>query len=289
MSAFMTKTLKTFGLMAAAATLVVSAPALASGGAAHPHAPKEGFSFEGPFGTFDQGQLQRGYKVFREVCSNCHAATLLSFRNLGQKGGPFYDEKYKNPNDNPYVKQIASEFEVPDIDTDTGDAITRPATTSDHFPKKFANEYAARASNGGALPPDLSVITKARHGGARYVYSLLTGYHTPPKGLHVAEGQHYNPYMAGALATQWSGDPHHVPVGGVLAMAPPLKDDLVTFDDGTKATTHQMAADVATFLEWAGDPHATLRKKTGVAVLIYLLLFAGLTYAAYRKVWGNKH
>lgn len=289
MSAFMTKSLKALGLAAIAAALTLSAPALAAGGAKHPHAPKEGFSFEGPFGTFDQGQLQRGYKVFREVCSNCHSATLLSFRNLGQKGGPFYDEKYKNPNDNPYVKQIASEFEVPDVDTDTGDAITRPATPSDHFPKKFANSYAAAASNGGAIPPDLSIITKARHGGASYVYSLLTGYHNPPKGLHVAEGQHYNPYMAGSLATQWSGDPHKVPEGGVLAMAPPLRDDLVTYDDGTKATTHQMAADVAAFLEWSGDPHATLRKKTGVAVLIYLLLFAGITYAAYRKLWHGKH
>ncbi|WP_343685269.1 cytochrome c1 [Asticcacaulis sp.] len=289
MSANMTKGLKALGLAAIAATLALSAPAFAAGGAKHPHAPKEGFSFEGPFGTFDQGQLQRGYKVFREVCSNCHAATLLSFRNLGQKDGPFYDEKYKNPNDNPIVKQIASEFEVPDIDTETGDTITRPATPSDHFPKKFANSYAAAASNGGAIPPDLSVITKARHGGARYVYSLLTGYVAPPKGLEVKEGQHYNPFMAGSLATQWSGDPHKVPVGGVLAMAPPLKDDLVTYDDGTKATTHQMAADVAAFLEWAGDPHATLRKKTGVGVLIYLLLFAGVTYAAYRKLWHGKH
>lgn len=289
MSAIMTKGLKALGLAAIAATLALSAPAFAAGGAKHPHAPKEGFSFEGPFGTFDQGQLQRGYKVFREVCSNCHSATLMSFRNLGQKGGPFYDEKYKNPNDNPVVKQIASEFEVPDVDTDTGDAITRPATPSDHFPAKFANSYAAAASNGGAIPPDLSVITKARHGGARYVYSLLTGYVGTPRGLTVNEGQHYNPYMAGDLHSAWKGDPKHVPPGGVLAMAPPLKDDLVTYDDGTKATTHQMAADVAAFLEWAGDPHATLRKKTGVGVLIYLLLFAGVTYAAYRKLWHGKH
>jgi len=293
MSDFIMKSLKkqdwkALGL-AVVAVLALSGPAMASGGAKHPHAPSEGFSFEGPFGTFDQGQLQRGYKVFREVCSNCHSATLLSFRNLAQKDGPFYDPKYKNPNDNPYVKQIASEFEVPDVDTDTGDVITRPGTPSDHFPAKFANVYAAAASNGGAIPPDLSVITKARHGGARYVYSLLTGFQEPPKGLHVAEGQHYNPYMAGSLATQWSGDPHHVPEGGVLAMAPPLRDGLVTYDDGKTASTHQMAADVAAFLEWAGDPHATLRKKTGVAVIIYLLLFAGITYAAYRKLWHGKH
>jgi len=289
----MTKSLKIQGLkafgLAVAAIVALSGTAMAAGGAKHPHAPSEGFSFEGPFGTFDQGQLQRGYKVFREVCSNCHSATLLSFRNLAQKDGPFYDPKYKNPNDNPYVKQIASEFEVPDIDTDTGDAITRPGTPSDHFPAKFANTYAAAASNGGAIPPDLSVITKARHGGARYIYSLLTGFENPPKGLHVADGQHYNPYMAGSLATQWSGDPHQVPEGGVLAMAPPLHDGLVTYDDGKAATVHQMAADVAAFLEWAGDPHATLRKKTGVAVIIYLLLFAGITYAAYRKLWHGKH
>jgi ubiquinol-cytochrome c reductase cytochrome c1 subunit len=169
------------GRPGAAAALCLSAPALAAGGAAHPH--NIDYSFEGPFGKFDQAQLQRGYKVYREVCSGCHSMTLISFRNLGQKGGPFFDPEYKNPNDNPYVKQIASEFEVPDIDGETGDTIARKATSADRFPQPFANEAQARAGNGGAMPPDLSVITKARHGGAEYIAALLgDGYVDPPRG-----------------------------------------------------------------------------------------------------------
>jgi ubiquinol-cytochrome c reductase cytochrome c1 subunit len=213
----------------------------------------------------------------------------MSFRNLGQKGGPFYDPKYKNPNDNPIVKQIASEFEVTDIDPDTGDDIQRKATTSDRFPSPFRNEEAAKASNSGAVPPDLSVITKAREGGANYVASLLAGYQDAPADLNIGDTQHYNPYVHGSLATQWQGDPHKVPKGGVLAMPPPLVADKVTYDDGTKATLKQEAADVAAFLEWAGDPHATERKQMGFAVIAFLLLMAGLTYAAYRQVWRGKH
>ncbi|MDC7674573.1 cytochrome c1 [Asticcacaulis machinosus] len=281
--------LKTVGALIAATVMASAVPALAAGGAQHAHEPKEGFSFTGPFGTYDQAQLQRGYKVYREVCAACHSMNLLSFRNLGEKDGPFYDPKFKNPNDNPVVKQIASEFEVADIDSETGDAITRKATTSDRFPAPFPNTAAAAASNGGAVPPDLSVITKARHGGASYVYSLLTGYKAPPAGLKIAEGQHYNPYFPGDLTSAWSGDHKHVPAGGVLAMAPPLSAGQVTFDDGRESTLSHQAADVAAFLEWAGEPKATLRKKTGVAVLAYLLLFFGLTYASYRMVWRGKH
>ncbi|CAL4868086.1 Cytochrome b/c1 [Asticcacaulis sp. MM231] len=288
MSAFMTKTLKIVAGLTVAFTLTVGTQALAnSGGAKEPE--DHGFSFEGPFGTFDQAQLQRGYKVYREVCSACHGMHLMSFRNLGQKGGPFYDPKYKNPNDNPIVKQIASEFEVTDIDPDTGDDIQRKATTSDRFPSPFRNEEAAKASNSGAVPPDLSVITKARAGGANYVASLLAGYQDAPSGLKIGDTQHYNPYMPGSLATQWTGDLHHVPQGGVLAMPPPLADDKVTYDDGTKATLKQEAADVAAFLEWASDPHATERKQMGFAVIAFLLVLAGLTYAAYRQVWRGKH
>jgi ubiquinol-cytochrome c reductase cytochrome c1 subunit len=275
-------------VMAASLTLGAGS-ALAAGGALHAHEPKEGFSSSGVLGTYDQAQLQRGYKVYREVCAACHSMKLISFRNLGEKDGPFYDPKYKNPNENPVVKQIASEFEVPTIDSETGDVITRKATTSDAFPSPFANPEAAAASNGGAVPPDLSVITKARHGGASYVYSLLTGYKAPPAGLKIAEGQHYNPYFPGDLSSAWSGDHKHVPAGGVLAMAPPLSAGQVTFDDGRESTLSNQAADVAAFLEWAGEPKAVLRKKTGVAVLAYLLLFFGLTYASYRMVWRGKH
>lgn len=283
----MTKTLK-MASVALAACAIMTAPVLASGGGGmEPENPY--FTFEGPFGKFDQGQLQRGYKVYREVCAACHSMKLLSYRNLGEKGAPFYDEKYKNPNDNPYVKQIASEFEVADIDGETGDTITRKATPSDRFNSPYANSAAAAASNGGAVPPDLSVITKARPGGARYIYSFLIGFKEPPKGLSVAPGQYYNPYVNGNLATQWSGDHHHVPKGGLVAMPPQLTDGRVTFDDGTASTIDQQAQDVAAFLEWAADPHATQRKQTGVATLLYLLLLSFLTYVAYQKVWKDKH
>jgi ubiquinol-cytochrome c reductase cytochrome c1 subunit len=244
------------------------------------------WSFEGPLGKFDQAQLQRGYKVYREVCSACHSMNLMYFRNLGQKGGPFYDEAYKNPNDNPYVKSLAKDIQVNDIDGETGDTIQRAATPADKFPAPFPNEAAARASNGGALPPDLSVIVKAREGGAHYVYSLLTGYLNPPAGLKVGTGQHYNAYMAGDLSSSWSGK-GEPPKGGFIAMPPPLAPDKVTFDDGTKATVEQEAKDVAAFLAWASEPKQTERKQFGLGAMIYLLIFTVLLYFSYRRVWRD--
>ena len=176
---------KLSAIAAAAGLLVVGAagPALASGGALK--AKEVHWSFEGPFGKFDQAQLQRGYKVYREVCSACHAMKLVAFRNLGDKGGPFYNEKYPNSNDNPWVKAIAKDYEVADIDGETGDAIKRPATSADHFPAPFANEAAARASNGGALPPDMSLLAKAREEGPNHIYSIVTGYKDAPAGLRI--------------------------------------------------------------------------------------------------------
>lgn len=245
------------------------------------------WSFEGPFGRFDQQQLQRGYKVYHDVCSSCHSMKLMSYRNLGQKGGPFYDPKYPNPNDNPYVKTIVKDYTVADIDNDTGDAIKRPATTADAFASPFPNEYAARASNGGALPPDLSLIAKAREDGPRYIYSLLTGYKPAPAGLKVTPGKYYNPYFPGDLTAFWSGDPKSVPKGGFIGMPLQLTADRVTYDDGTKATPEQEAKDVVAFLAWAAEPHADERKQLGFAVMIYLFVFAGLLYASYRKLWKN--
>lgn len=281
--------LRKLSVIAAVAGLMASfaaAPAVAAG---HPLEPEKiHWSFNGPFGKFDQAQLQRGYKVYREVCSSCHSMKLVSFRNLGDKGGPFYNEKYPNSNDNPWVKAIAKEFEVADIDSETGDAIKRPATSADRFPSPFPNEAAARASNGGAFPPDMSLLAKARHGGADYIHAIVTGYKNPPAGLKVGPGQHYNPYMAGDLAAYWSGDHAHVPPGGFIAMAPPLTEGGVTFDDGTKATVDQQARDVSAFLTWAAEPKMEERKQTGFAVMIYLILFAGLLYASYRKVWKNE-
>ncbi len=263
--------------------VVTAAPALAAGGAKHPRSG--GFSFEGPFGTFDQGQLQRGYKVYREVCASCHGMNLMHFRNLGDPTGPFYDSHYPNPNDNPIVKALAAEIQVADIDSETGEAIRRDATTADRFPNPYPNATAAAAANGGAAPPDLSVMGKARHDGANYIYSLLTGYRAAPAGLQIREGQHYNPYMAGDMAPFWTGDPDHVPPGGFIAMPNPLQNGQVTYDDGTEATVDQMSKDVAAFIAWSSDPHATARKQTGLGVMIFLILFAGLTYASYRRIW----
>ncbi len=245
------------------------------------------WSFEGPFGKFDQAQLQRGYKVYREVCSACHSMNLMYFRNLGQKGGPFYDPKYPNPNDNPYVKSLAKDIQVKDIDGDTGDVIQRPAGSADKFPNPFANEAAAAASNGGKAPPDLSVMAKAREGGPAYIYSLLTGFEEPPKGLTALPGKYYNPYFPGDVSGSWTGAKGAVPKGGFIGMTPPLSAGKVTFDDGKPSTVDQEAKDVVAFLAWAAEPKMEDRKQFGLGALIYLLIFSGLLYASYKKIWRN--
>lgn len=250
---------------------LIALPALAESNKEEPRKP--GFSFEGPMGKFDQQQLQRGLKVYREVCHNCHSMNLVSFQALGEKGGPLYDKKYPKAAENPSVKAFAKGFDIEDIDTETGDKIKRPGIPADHIPAPFANEAAAKASNGGALPPDMSLLAKAREDGPDYIYSILTGYgRTPPADLKINAGQNYNPYMP----------------GGIIAMPQPLKDGSVDFSDGTKATLDQEAKDVAAFLYWAAEPKQDQRKQMGLAVMIYLLLLAGLAYAAYRQVWRNE-
>ncbi|RYG10434.1 MAG: cytochrome c1, partial [Caulobacteraceae bacterium] len=241
------------GLMSAAA------PAMAAGVAAHPRSG--GFSFEGPFGTYDQGQLQRGYKVYHEVCAACHSMNLMHYRNLGDRHGPFWNPKYPNPNDNPVVKALAAENQAPDIDSETGEAIQRDATPADKFRSPYPNATAAAAGNGGAAPPDLSVMAKARHDGANYIYSLLSGYKAAPAGLTIREGQHYNPYMAGDLTPFWTGDHHDVPPGGFIAMPPPLQNGQVTYDDGSPQTVDQYAKDVAAFIAWTSEPKMVERKQ----------------------------
>lgn len=285
---FLDKTMtmkKTLGVLAAAIGLSLAAgPALASGGAHH--LKDGGFAFEGPFGTFDQGQLQRGYKVYREVCASCHSMNLMHFRNLADQGGPFYDPHQASPAENRFVKALAKEAQIPDIDTETGEPIQRDGVPADRFPSPYPNATAAAAANGGAAPPDLSVMAKARHGGANYIYSLLTGYHAAPAGLQIRPGQNYNAYMSGDLTPFWSGDPKHVPAGGFIAMPPPLRQaGQVTYDDGTTASVDQMAKDVAAFIAWTSDPHQIERKRSGVGVMIFLLLFAGVTYLSYRRIW----
>jgi ubiquinol-cytochrome c reductase cytochrome c1 subunit len=230
------------------------------------------WSFEGPFGKFDQAQLQRGYKVYHDVCSTCHSMNLMTFGDMAAVGAPFYSPKYPNPNDNPVVKSLAKDFMVNTIDDETGDTVQRPATTSDHFKAPFPNEAAARAANGGALPPDMSLLAKAREGGSRYIYSLVTGYENAPAGVTLAPGKYYNPYFPG----------NHL-----IGMPPPLRDGAVSYDDGVAATKDQEAKDVAAFLAWASEPHQQERKQMGFSVMIYLLIFAGLLYASYKRIWRN--
>ncbi len=254
----------------AAALVLVAGPAFAASEAKKP--ADIAFSYEGPFGAYDQAQLQRGYKVYREVCAACHSMNMLSFRNLADRGGPFYDPKYKNANDNPYAKAIAAEAQIDDLDSETGDPIKRAGTPADRFPAPYPNAIAAKAGNGGALPPDLSLMAKARSGGPEYIAALLAGYKDAPAGTAVPPGLNYNPYFP----------------GGLIAMAAPLAPDKVTFDDGTKSTVKQQATDVAAFLMWAAEPKLEERKQMGAGVLVFLVLFSGLLYASYRRVWRNE-
>lgn len=229
--------------------------------------PKDvSFQHEGPFGTYDSQQLQRGFQVYKEVCAACHGLDLVAFRNLQDIG---YNEAE--------VKAIADQWmiEVPSINPDTGEAATRKAIPADHFPSPYANEVAARAANNNALPPDLSLITKARHDGPAYVYSLLTGYQNPPANLPAenqpGQGLYYNPYFANLN----------------IAMPPPITaDGQVTYADGTNPTVDQMAKDVSAFLMWTAEPKLENRHRTGIAVLIFLLIATALAYMAYRNVWG---
>jgi ubiquinol-cytochrome c reductase cytochrome c1 subunit len=270
---------------AALGLALMAGPALAATTEAEPRDVH--WSFEGPFGKFDKAQVQRGYKVYREVCSACHSMDLLYFRTLGQKGGPFYEEKFPNPNDNPIVKSLAKDAQVKDIDQDTGDPIQRPGTSADKFPAPFPNEAAARASNGGAAPPDLSVMAKAREGGPAYIYSLVNGFRNPPAGLTLPAGKYYNPYFPGDLSSNWAGPHDKVPVGGAIGMTPPLAPGKVTFDDGTPSTVDQQAKDVAAFLAWAADPKAEERKAFGLGAMVYLLLFSVILWFSYKRVWKN--
>ncbi len=245
--------------------------AYAAGGSTH-KLKEVHWHFNGAFGTYDRAAMQRGYQVYREVCASCHSLQHLSFRHLGDKGAPYYDENYPNPNDNPDVKAFAADWIIEDIDTETGDVIERPGIPADKFPPIFANAAAARASNGGSYPPELSVMVKARNNGANYVYNLLTSYGLEiPEGVTVSSSSHYNPVMD----------------GGKIAMAAPLSDDLVTYEDGTPATVEQMSKDVTEFLAWSADPKMEVRKQTGLSVMLYLLILTILVFLSYKRVWRN--
>jgi ubiquinol-cytochrome c reductase cytochrome c1 subunit len=236
----------------------------------HKHPKEVSFSFDGPFGKYEPAQLQRGFKVYQEVCAACHSMKLVAFRSLAGLG--FTD---------PEVKAIAKNWstKVPTINDKTGDPTTRDATPADFIPPNFANDVAARANNNNALPPDMSLLAKAREDGPHYIYSILTGYEKPPANLpkdnQPGPGLYYNPYFANLN----------------FSMPPPLvADGQVTFDDGTPATKDQMAKDVSAFLMWAAEPNLDRRHASGIAVMIFLILGTVLAYMSYRNVWlGEKH
>jgi ubiquinol-cytochrome c reductase cytochrome c1 subunit len=246
--------------LAAALALLVS-------GAAHaqeepPAPPRQEWSFNGVFGTFDRAALQRGFQVYQKVCSTCHAVKHLYFRDLAALGYGA-DE----------VKGIAAQVQVTDGPNDTGEMFQRPGRPSDPIPGPFANDQAARTANNGALPPDLSLMTKAREGGEDYVYAILTGYKDAPAGVKMNQNMSYNEYFAG----------HQI------AMPPPLSPDQVEYADKTPATVPKMAHDVVSFLAWAAEPTLEERHRMGFKVILFLIVLSGLLYAAKRKIWARIH
>jgi ubiquinol-cytochrome c reductase cytochrome c1 subunit len=224
--------------------------------------PEGHWSFQGIFGVFDHAAARRGFEVYKDVCSACHSMNLLHYRNLEAIG--FGEDA---------AKAIAAGFQVPGEPDDTGEVKDRPAKLSDSFKAPFANEQAARAANNGALPPDLSVIIKARKGGADYIHAILTGYGEAPADVKLQEGMNYNKYFPG----------HQI------AMPQPLSDNSVTYSDGTQATLDQEARDVATFLAWAAEPELEERHFIGLKTVLFLIVFTAMLYAVKRKVWAAVH
>ena len=221
------------------------------------------WSFKGLFGKFDRGSLQRGYQVYSEVCAGCHSMQYLSYRNLSEKGGPEFSVEQ--------AKAIAASFEIVDGPNADGEMFERPGKLSDKFVMPYENEKAAQAANGGAYPPDMSVLAKARSGGADYLYSILLGYEAPPSGMTLDEGVYYNKYM----------------YGNNIKMAKPLDDGLVNYSDGTNASEEQMAKDVVTFLMWAAEPHLESRHKMGFKAIVYLIILTILVYFSMKKIWSR--
>ncbi len=221
------------------------------------------WTFKGLFGKYDRGALQRGYQVYTEVCAACHSMQYLSYRNLAEPGGPEFTEEE--------AKFIAASFEVLDGPNSDGEMFTRPAKLSDKFVMPYENVEASKAANGGAYPPDMSVLAKARKGGADYIYSLLLGYDEPPADIKLDDGVYYNKFM----------------YGNKIKMSAPLSDGLVEYNDGTEATKEQMAKDITTFLMWSAEPHLETRHKTGFRVIVYLIILSVLVYLTMKKIWSR--
>lgn len=262
----------------ALSALFAAGQASAAGGKVELQSPAGGWSFSGPFGTYDRGAAQRGFQVYKEVCASCHGLSMVAYRNLMDLG------LSENA-----VKAIAAEYQIPDFN-DRGEAIERPGKPSDRFRKPFPNQDAAKAANGGAYPPDLSLMVKARDDGANYVYTLLLSYVDFDKltdadkkkmGLaadfKLGDGKAFNKIF------------HPGEYGFQIAMAQPLRDGQVTYVDGTKNDLPQLTKDLVTFLAWASEPKMEQRKRTGVAVVLFLIVFAGVMYAAKRKIWADAH
>jgi len=246
--------------LAVAVALALAAGAAMAAEGSKP--PEQKWSFDGLFGTYDRAAAQRGFLVYNTVCAACHGLSLVAYRNLAGVG--FKEEE---------IKAIAAAKEVSDGPNDQGEMFARPGRPADRFARPFANDNAARAANNGALPPDLSLITKARKGGADYLYALLTGYKEPPTGMTMMEGMQYNAYFP----------------GNQIAMLPPLAEGGVEYADGTKATVQQMAHDVSTFLTWAAEPEMEERKRMGVKVLLFLIVLTAMLYAMKRQIWTDVH
>jgi ubiquinol-cytochrome c reductase cytochrome c1 subunit len=227
-----------------------------------PPLPHIDWSFDGPFGTYDRASAQRGFLIYQQVCSNCHSLDQLYYRNL--EGIGLSEDQ---------IKAIAASVQVPGGVNDEGQPIERPGKPSDHFKAPFPNEQAARAANGGALPPDQSVLELAREGGPDYLYAILTGYADPPAGVKLMSGMNYNTYFPG----------HQI------AMPQPLQEGSVQYTDGVKPTLDQEAKDVVTFLTWAANPEMEERKQAGVRVILFLIFLTGVTYAVKRRVWSDLH
>jgi cytochrome c1 len=243
--------------------------------------PGQTWSFTGPFGKYDRAQLQRGLKIYREVCQNCHGLNLISFRNLAEPGGPEFSRAQ--------AAAIAKEYKIKDGPNDQGEMFEREGRLADRFPQPWANENAARQQYNGAVPPDLSLMAKARtyergfpwflidigtqyqEQGVDYLVALLTGYKDPPKDFALPSGSNYNTYFP----------------GHAIAMPPPLSNDQVPYTDGTPTTVEQYAKDVAAFLMWTAEPHMEARKRIGFQVMIFLIVFAGLLYFTKKKVWAE--
>ncbi len=224
---------------------------------------KVDWSFKGYLGKFDRASLQRGYQVYTEVCASCHSMKYLSYRNLAEEGGPEFSKEQ--------AKAIAASFEVTDGPNDDGEMFTRAAKLSDKFVNPYQNDKEAMASNGGAYPPDMSVLVKARSGGADYIYSVLLGYVDPPSGVNLDDGVYYNKYM----------------YGNAIKMPKVLEDGLVEYNDGTEATEEQMAKDVVSFLSWSAEPHLEERHKIGFKAIIYLIILTLLVYLSMKRLWSR--